>query len=221
MTGAVLVLHGGQEESISATAPLQASYLRMLDFYAGLRARSRRTAVYLLRYRSRGWNARYGPPAPVADARWALERIEARHPGVPIALLGHSMGGRVAMSLAGERSVTGVCALAPWLPDGEGLPPAAATPPVVLAHGTGDRVTSPGASLRYAERLLRAGAPVARFELAGARHALLDEPLLWHRFAVATTLGLAGSRPLPPGVNRALQQPKATSLRLPLRRFTA
>lgn len=216
---AVLVLHGGQEESLLATGRLQASYLRMLDFYYGLRQRSHRSAVYLLRYRSRGWNARYGPPAPLTDARWALERIVNQHPNVPVALLGHSMGGRVAVALAAEPSVAGVCALAPWLPPGEPLPVPPSTARFVLAHGTADRVTSSAASAAYAERLRADGSAVARFELLHGRHALLDDPRLWHRFAVLTTLGLAGDRPLPVGVTRALDDGDGTALRRPLAAF--
>jgi len=33
---------------------------------------------------------------------------------------------------------------------------------------------------------------------------MLNQPSLWRRFAVATTLGLVGDRPLPDGVARAL-----------------
>ena len=216
---AVLVLHGGQEESLSPTGRLQSSYLRMIDFYLGLRQRSRRSAVYLLRYRARGWNARYGPPAPVTDARGALERIVGRHPDVPVALLGHSMGGRVAVSLSSHPAVAGVCALAPWLPPGEPLPATPGTARFVLAHGTADRVTSPAASTAYAERLRATGTPAARFELLRGDHALLEQALLWHRFAVLTTLGLAGERPLPLGVAQALDDADGTALRRPLATF--
>jgi pimeloyl-ACP methyl ester carboxylesterase len=70
-------------------------------------------AVHLLRYRYRGWNA---PAAdPVLDTTWALEEIASRHPGAPVVLVGHSMGGRAALWAAGAANVTAVCALAPWL----------------------------------------------------------------------------------------------------------
>ena len=69
-------------------------------------------AVWLLCYRYRGWNR---PDLdPVADARWALAEIRRAHPGVPVALVGHSMGGRVALRVADEPGVVAVCALAPW-----------------------------------------------------------------------------------------------------------
>ncbi len=203
---AVLVLHGGQEESRAPTSLLQSSYLRMLDLYWGLKKSSRRSAVYLMRYRFRGWNARFGTPDPVADARWALTEINRRHPAAAVAILGHSMGGRTAFAVADHPSVMGICALAPWLPANEPLPPARQGQRFVIAHGTSDRMTSSPLSRRYAERLREAGQTVARFELPGAGHALLDRPFLWHAFAVRTTLGLVGDQRLPHGVADGLTQ---------------
>lgn len=203
---AVLVLHGGREHGTSPTSPIQSSYLRMLDFYAALRRQKDDAAVYMLRFRVRGWNAG-GEPDPVADARWALDRIGERQPGAPIALLGHSMGGRAAVAVADDPRVVGVCALAPWLPDGEPLPDSGTRVRFAMAHGTSDTMTSAPLSLRYAERLREAGAEVARFELPGGKHALLDQPGVWRRFAVHTTLGLAGDRPLPDAVAEAFNTP--------------
>jgi acetyl esterase/lipase len=213
----VLVLHGGREDGTLATRPLQPSYLRMVDLYAGLRLRSRACAVYLLRYRLAGWNAGRGVPDPVADARWALRQITERHHAVPIALLGHSMGARTALAVADHPGVVGVCALAPWLPDGEPLAPTGRDRRFVLAHGTADTTTSPALSSTYALRLRAAGGSVARFELAGGGHALLDSPLLWHTFAVRTTLGLAGDAALPPAVAAALNSTGTDGLAVGLR----
>jgi predicted alpha/beta-hydrolase family hydrolase len=201
---AVLVLHGGREHGTMPTSPFQLSYLRMLDMYAGLRRQSLSCAVYLLRYRLRGWNPHHGAPDPVSDARWALDQLTGRHPGVPIALLGHSMGARTAFTVAADPQVVGVCALAPWLPQYEPLPPVRPDARYVIAHGTSDRMTSPALSKLYAQRLRAAGGRVARFEFAGGKHALLDQPALWHQFAVRTTLGLVGDRPLPPAIAAAL-----------------
>jgi acetyl esterase/lipase len=100
--------------------------------------------------------------------------------------------------------VIGVCGLAPWLPSGEPLPALKPEARFVIAHGTADRMTSAPLSMSYARRLRHAGGQVARFEFPGGRHALLDEPLLWHRFAVRTTLGLVGDQALPPAVAAAL-----------------
>jgi pimeloyl-ACP methyl ester carboxylesterase len=201
---AVLILHGGRERSQLPTTPWQLSYIRMLDMYACLRKASQDCAVYLLRYRMRGWNADGGEPDPVCDARWALDRIAHDHPGAPVALLGHSMGGRTAFAVADHPSVVGVCGLAPWLPANEPIARVRPDQRFVLAHGTADRMTPAPLSKQYAARLRAAGAQTARFELEGAKHAMLNEPSLWRRFAVSTTLGLVGDRPLPHGVARAL-----------------
>lgn len=206
-TPAVLVLHGGRENSQAPTTGLQLSYLRMLDMYAGLRIQAKTSSVYLLRYRVRGWNPNSSTPDPVADTRWALEQISARHGDGPIALLGHSMGGRTAFAVADHPQVVGVCALAPWLPQREALPPVKPDARFVIAHGTADRMTSAALSKVYSRRLRAAGAAVARFEFPGAGHALLDNPTLWHRFAVRTTLGLVDEGPLPPAIAAALSEP--------------
>jgi alpha-beta hydrolase superfamily lysophospholipase len=219
VTSAILVLHGGREHSIQPTASNQPSVVRMLDMYVGLRRHSRAAAVYLLRHRVRGWNpdATGGAePDPVVDARWALDRITERHRDLPVSLLGHSMGGRTAFAVADDPRVVGVCGLAPWLPDGEPLVQTRADQRFVIAHGTADRMTSAPASLRYAERLRAAGATVARFELDGGGHALLNRPLLWHRFAVRVPLGLVGDRELPAAVREALERSGPGTLRLPL-----
>lgn len=203
-SSAVLILHGGSERSQLPTTPWQLSYIRMLDMYACLRKASRDCAVYLLRYRVRGWNPDGGVPDPVCDARWALDRIAHDHPGAPVALLGHSMGGRTAFAVASHASVVGVCGLAPWLPPHEPVVRPRPEQRFVLAHGTADRMTSAPLSKEYAVRLRAAGAQTARFELEGARHSMLDKSSLWRRFAVATTLGLVGDQPVPAGVARAL-----------------
>jgi acetyl esterase/lipase len=220
-TSVALVLHGGQETSNVRTSSRQLSYVRMLDFYSSLRRRSAGCAIYLLRYRVRGWNADGRTADPVVDARWALDRIRMEHPGLPIALLGHSMGGRTAFAVADQPDVVGVCTLAPWLPDHEPVPPVRGALRLVIAHGTSDRMTSSPLSRQYAEMLRVAGHAVARFELAGARHALLGSHRLWRSFAVRTTLGLVGDGPLPWGVAAALDASSAAppALDLDLRDF--
>jgi dienelactone hydrolase len=200
---AVLILHGGREHGHMPTSSRQLSYLRMFDMYWGLRHASADVAVYRLRFRVRGWNASQPVPDPVRDAWYALDEIARRQPGAPIAILGHSMGGRTAFAVANHPSVVGVCGLAPWLPEGEPLPGDLDRASYVIAHGTADRTTSAPLSLEYARRLRAAGGRVARFDLPGARHAMLDHPALWRRLAVGTTLGLVGAAHLPPAVAAA------------------
>lgn len=219
VSSTVLVLHGGREVSGQTTAMSQPAVLRMLDMYVGLRRHSVAAAVYLLRYRVRGWNgdgSGAGEPAPVVDARWALQQIGDRHGDVSVVLLGHSMGARTAFAVADHPRVAGVCALAPWLPAGEPLLTSRADQRFVIAHGTADSTTSAAASLGYAQRLRTEGGAVARFELAGGRHALLDQPRLWHRFAVQVSLGLVGDAALPPTVAAALGDTGSRGLQLPL-----
>ena len=213
------MLHGGRERSSDATAVNQLAFVRMLDMYAGLRRQSRNAAVYLLQFRVRGWNADHlnGADAdPVVDAREALDDISDRHPGVRVTLLGHSMGGRTAFAVAADSRVAGVCALAPWLPSDEPLPAVRGDQRFVIAHGTADRMTSAPGSLAYAERLRRAGAMVARFELEGGRHDLLTKGRLWHRFAVRVPLGIAGDGELPKAVVAGFDDLGPGGLRRPL-----
>ncbi len=217
---AVLVLHGGSERNLMPTSRWQLSYIRMIDMYAGLRrAASRDCAVYLLRYRVRGWNADGGEPDPVCDARWALDRITHDHPGASVAMLGHSMGGRTAFAVADHPAVVGLVGLAPWLPANEPVVGLRSGQRFLIAHGTADRMTSAPLSKAYAARLRAAGLRVARFELDGARHAMLDDASLWRRFAVATSLGLVGDRPLPPGTAAALNVSGTAALDVPLHAF--
>lgn len=219
-TSAVLVLPGGQEDSTQATSRRQLSYLRLLDIYYGLRQGSADCAVYLLHYRVRGWNASaVGDPAPVTDALWALNTISRKHPGAPVALLGHSMGRRTAFEVSDHPAVVGACALAPWLPEGEPLPMARADQRFVIAHGSADTMTAATLSRRFAARLRATGVPVAWLEQPGGGHGLLSQPVLWHRFAVRTTLGVVGDSWLPAGVETALAAEGEDAFGTPLAQF--
>jgi dienelactone hydrolase len=205
-TRAVLILHGGREHGQTPTSARQLAYLRMFDIYWGLRRASEDIAAYLVRFRVRGWNADEPMPDPVRDARWALDEVARRHPGAQVAIVGHSMGGRTGFAVSDHPSVVGVCGLAPWLPADEPLPTALDRVSYVIAHGTGDRMTSAPLSLEYARRLRAAGGRVARFELPGAKHAMLNQPTRWRRLAVSSALGLVGAAPLPPAISAAFDR---------------
>src|SRR3954451_24592605 len=115
----VLVLHGGQARSVRPTRAWSVAAARMVPFARAI-ARAGDDAGLLvarLRYGVRGWNG--SAQSPVPDARWALDRLAARHPGLPVALVGHSMGGRVALTVAGLPEVRAVVALAPWVERGD------------------------------------------------------------------------------------------------------
>ena len=180
--GVALVLHGGKSHSFD---PVQARHLspaRMVPFARHLHAAGRKhgLAVWVLRNSVRGWNGE--DMSPLKDARRALARIRSEHPGVPIYLLGHSMGGLTAICAADEPGVDAVVALAPWLDEST---PAAqlAGRKVLIVHGDEDRWTSPTASLRFARRVAPQAAELRYVSLRGAGHFMVRRVWLWHRLA--------------------------------------
>jgi alpha-beta hydrolase superfamily lysophospholipase len=185
----VLLLHGGREVS-TATNPLGVAYLRMALFARAVARAEPEAAVWLLRNRYRGWNAPELPP--VQDARQALELAAARHPGAPVVLVGHSMGGRVALRVADAANVTGVCLLGPWITPADPVAPVAGRS-VLVVHGDRDRVTSPAAARDWAGR---AGARYVA--MAGESHAMLRRAWRWNALVtgfVAEAVGRAAARP--------------------------
>lgn len=207
---AALVLHGGQEDSHAPASPWQPAYLRMVPFTRDLR-RVPGLAVWQLCDRYRGWNA---PDLdPVADARWALDQLRTEYPGVPVALVGHSMGGRVALRVADDPSVTGVCALAPWTPQGEPVTQLAGRT-VLIAHGDRDTMTDPALSYTYAARAKEVTDTVARFDVRGEAHALLRRYHEWTRLVRRFTVGVLGLAELDRDIADALAKPAPAGLRV-------
>jgi dienelactone hydrolase len=175
--GVVLVLHGGKSRSRTATSPWQPAVWWMRPFAdAVVDAGQGRVAVARLRYAVRGWNG--ADASPLVDAHNALEQVAAGHPGVPIGLLGHSMGGRVALHLADDERVRAVAALAPWVE----RPDTAHTHPglhALVMHGTADRVTSAKASRMMADAMAAQRADVTYESVAGATHSMLRPYRRW------------------------------------------
>ncbi|MBM7775216.1 dienelactone hydrolase [Actinokineospora baliensis] len=210
-----LVLHGGREHSRARTHPLQLAYLRMVPFAKDIARRGAEhgIAAWLLRDRYRGWNA---PDLdPVQDARWALEEIRRTHGDVPVVLVGHSMGGRVALRVADDPSVIAVCALAPWTPEGEPVKQLAGRE-VLIAHGVLDRMTDPRLSYDYARRAKAVTDRVARFDVHGERHAMLRRADQWTRLVTGFVLGALATQPGDPRITNAMRQPSPEGLRVPL-----
>lgn len=176
--GVVLVLHGGADRSRVPVTWWRLPVLRMLPFATTIEHDTgERLAVLRLKYRVRGWNG--SRQDPVQDARWAIERIRRVLPGLPIALVGHSMGGRVALRIAGETEVAAVAALAPWVEVDTRRPKGAA--PILLMHGTRDRMTDPRRTAILAQRWDSAGIDVRHVAVADEKHAMLRRPAFWHR----------------------------------------
>jgi pimeloyl-ACP methyl ester carboxylesterase len=191
----VLVLPGGRADSFDPTQGRHLTAVRMRPFARSLHraGRPHGVAVWLLHYRYRGWNGEEMSPVP--DAQWALGEIRRRHGDVPVVLVGHSMGGRTALRVAGDDSVRGVVALAPWLLDTEPVDQLAGRD-VVIAHGDGDRVTSPRASRRYADRAA-AVTSVRYVTIRGDAHSMLRRWRTWHRLATGSALALLGCQDPP------------------------
>ncbi len=214
VTAAVLLLHGGMPDSLAPVSRWSLPLARMRMLVAPLQTRSNATgvAVAVLRNRHRGWN---GEAADAhADAVWALDQLAERYGPVPIAVVGHSMGGRAALRAGGHPSVTGVAALAPWVPAGEPIEQLAGRT-VLIAHGSLDRQIAPAQSLAYAERLKEAGVRVARLRVEGSGHTLLSRLADWNVLAADFALAVVGAGRMPNPVAAALADPNDLDMPLP------
>src|SRR5919112_1346617 len=185
--GVALVLHGGKSHSREPVEARHLSPARMVPFARHLHRAGRKhgLAVWSLRNSVRGWNG--ADMTPLQDARWALEQISSQHPGVPVFLVGHSMGGLTAVCAADHPQVEAVVALAPWLSPGTPVS-AVAGRKVLIVHGTIDRWTSPSASLAFARRAAAEAASVQYVALKGAGHFMFRKIRLWHTLSTGFVL---------------------------------
>ncbi len=207
----VLVLHGGREHGHEPVRRHNLAYLRMVPVARALRAPG--VEVWLLRYRKRGWNA---PTLdPVRDAGWALDRITELHPGRPVVLVGHSMGARAAIRVAGHPAVWAVCALAPWLEPDEPFEQLMGRS-LLIAHGDRERMTDPRKSLWFARQAKTVTADVARFSVVGDGHAMLRRAGDWTRLVVDFVHGELGLRPVAPHIANAMREASPGGLDVPL-----
>lgn len=179
--GGRLVVLGLGGSVLRATAPRWSASITWL-----LRRLARELPEFAyaeLRYRDRSWRAL---GECMRDAREALGVLPA---SLPIALLGFSMGGGIAIGVAGDPRVRGVIGLAPWVPDQIPLG-ALGGKHLAILHGSRDRYlpllpgVPPEHSRRVMERAAAAGARTSHMVIPGAIHAI----------AVRTPLGLV---PLP------------------------
>jgi alpha-beta hydrolase superfamily lysophospholipase len=173
----VLLLHGGSESSQRPAQWHNMAVMRMVPIARTIaKTGNGAFAVALLRYAVRGWNGTEA--SPIVDARKALDDITQAYPGVPIALVGHSMGGRVGLAIADDARVVEVIGLAPWVVDGDGVHSHEGQKTLLL-HGVKDRTTSAAASKAIVEALQERGLTASFVGLKWADHAMLRRAATW------------------------------------------
>jgi len=134
--------------------------------------------VRQVQYRFRGWNG--SRMDPVRDAGRVLEDVARRCEPDNIALVGHSMGGRVAAHLAAGGGVGAVVALAPWWEHGDGdLIPVNTR--LLVVHGTADTITDPDQSRAQATRARQRGLDAQWVGIDGVGHHMVRQWHEWHR----------------------------------------
>ena len=173
-TAVALVMHGGAVEGLEPNRAWSHNVARLVPFARALKRVPGPLAVARLRFRVRGWN---GDAMPVEDARWALTQVRTAYPGVPIALVGHSMGGRVAMHVGDDPSVRLVVGLAPWVEPGDPQP--GADTRTVLLHGDRDVICSLARTRAAVEQMQARGLDASLVRVARGDHAMLVRARLW------------------------------------------
>jgi pimeloyl-ACP methyl ester carboxylesterase len=199
--GIVLVLHGGASRGDRAmVSPAQLSVLRMVPLAQRIAFASRsRLAVHRLLNTHRGWDS---STTPVMDVAWALDRVTEQHGDLPVALVGHSLGGRAALLAAHDPQVRSVVALNPWVKptDRVGL----RDTPVLVVHGGEDRIALPTRSAELARRL-ESTTPIGYVTIPGGRHAMVRHARAFEGYATDfVTATMLGARPRSEAVRQVL-----------------
>ncbi len=162
---AVICINGGRAKAVAGTWSASLEWLvgRLAPQFPQLRFAE-------VKYRIKSWNHF---ESCREDAREAIERLDADR----TLLLGFSMGGAVAISVADDPRVYGVLGLAPWIPDQLSVEPLRGRRLDVI-HGSLDRPlpglpgVSPAGSRRGFERAQALGVPGTYTLVHGALHAI-------------------------------------------------
>ncbi|WSV01773.1 alpha/beta hydrolase [Streptomyces sp. NBC_01023] len=208
---AVLLLHGGRADGLRPPPPWNLPEARMRPIGARIAEATAGHSVLLgrVRYRHRGWN---GTRADAAyDARRALDELAATAGEIPVLLVGHSMGGRAALSAASHPLVRAVVGLAPWCPPDEAAGHLGGRT-VVLLHGDRDRTTDARGSADFVRRARESGTRACALTITGGDHAMLRRPGVWHALTAGTVAGLLELAPLPRAVEQALDSGAAQTV---------
>jgi pimeloyl-ACP methyl ester carboxylesterase len=162
---AIICVNGGRATAIAGTWSTSLEWLvgRLAPRFPELRFAE-------VKYRIKSWNHF---DSCVEDAREAIERLDAER----TLLLGFSMGGAVAISVADDPRVERVVGLAPWIPDRLSVETLRGRRLDVI-HGALDRAlpgipgVSPANSRRGFERAQALGVPGTYTLIRGALHAI-------------------------------------------------
>lgn len=176
----VLVLPGGTDSSREPYSRRQPAALRMYPFTLSLKALPN-VVVHQAVYELYGWNG--DDDSPMAPAQRALDDLLAAYPDVPVILVGHSMGGRVAARLAADKRVTGVLALAPWWQHADWRH-INVDAKVLALHGTADIRTYPKRTEKGIAELQERGVDATFVPIEDGEHAMLDHIWTWQSTAV-------------------------------------
>lgn len=186
--GVILMLHGGKPRSRDVVDNRSASWQRSAWMARSIqgRAHDAGTSVWLLRYAQRGWN---GGSERADDARRALDAVREAHGDVPVVLLGHSMGARVAVRVADDPSVVGVVGLAPWWSFEDPVDRLAGRS-LIAAHGRRDRITSFVHTSRFVERARLVATSAELVDMGMLGHYMLGRADRWNDVAIESSLRL-------------------------------
>ena len=197
MQAVVVVLHGGKPRSSQTVDGRSASWRRAHWLARAIAPRAHQVGagVWLARYEARGWN---GGADRADDARSVLDRVRHDVGDVPVVLLGHSMGARVAVHVADDPSVVGVVGLAPWW-SAEDPVAGLAGRTLVAAHGRRDRITSFPQTARYVQRAASVARSAELVDMGALGHYMLTGSARWHDVATSAVVEVLGAHSSAPG----------------------